>query len=135
GVIVVVAAGNENQDTCNVSPAAAEGAIAVGATELSNDKKADFSNFGNCTDIFASGRDIKSASFKSPFGSQTASGTSFSAPHVAGAVACIIAKEDLKPDEAAQKLDENSTKGVVLGLDKDTPNKFLFVKGSGPEKQ
>ncbi|CAG8506450.1 899_t:CDS:2 [Funneliformis mosseae] len=126
GIIVVVAAGNENQDTCNVSPAAADGAIAVGATELSNDKKADFSNFGKCTDIFAPGRDIESALFLSPVGSQTASGTSFSAPHVAGAVACIIANEDLNPEAAAKKLYKLSTKNTVEGISSDTPNQIFI---------
>ena len=52
GVTVVVAAGNEFQDACNVSPASATGAIAVGSTDI-NDKFSYFSNYGKCVDILA----------------------------------------------------------------------------------
>ncbi|CAI2168986.1 136_t:CDS:2 [Funneliformis geosporum] len=134
GIISVVAAGNDAQNACNFSPSATKEAITVGATELKNDEITSFSNFGKCVDIFAPGRDIESDLHFLPVGSQTASGTSFSAPHVAGAIACIIAKEDLTPDQAAKKLYERSTQKTVKGIDSDTPNKFLFVKGSGPEK-
>ena len=52
GVTVVVAAGNEAQDACNVSPASATGAITVGSTDK-DDKFSDFSNYGKCVDILA----------------------------------------------------------------------------------
>ena len=52
GVTVVVAAGNEYQDACNVSPASATGAIAVGSTDI-EDKFSYFSNYGKCVDILA----------------------------------------------------------------------------------
>ena len=52
GVTVVVGAGNEYQDACNVSPASATGAITVGSTDK-NDTFSNFSNYGKCVDILA----------------------------------------------------------------------------------
>lgn len=52
GVTVVVAAGNEFQDACNVSPASATDAITVGSTDI-DDKFSYFSNYGKCVDILA----------------------------------------------------------------------------------
>ncbi|KAJ8049815.1 hypothetical protein HOLleu_02727 [Holothuria leucospilota] len=54
GVTASVAAGNENQDACNVSPARVEEAITVSASD-SSDRRASFSNYGSCCDIFAPG--------------------------------------------------------------------------------
>ena len=60
GVSYAVAAGNENQNACNVSPARAPRANTVGAT-TSTDARSSFSNFGTCVDIFAPGSSITSA--------------------------------------------------------------------------
>merc|ERR1719264_445610 len=68
GVVVVVAAGNENDDACGYSPAHVPSAITVGATTKS-DARAAFSNYGSCLDIFAPGKDIVSASIESNTGS------------------------------------------------------------------
>lgn len=54
GIVVVVAAGNENEDACNSSPASAASAITVGAIDQ-NDNRASFSNYGSCVDIWAPG--------------------------------------------------------------------------------
>ena len=54
GIVVVVAAGNENTDACNSSPASAASAITVGAIDM-NDNRASFSNYGACVDIWAPG--------------------------------------------------------------------------------
>lgn len=45
GMVFAVAAGNDNSDACNYSPAAAENAITVGASTLYDDR-AYFSNYG-----------------------------------------------------------------------------------------
>jgi subtilisin family serine protease len=60
GVSFAIAAGNENQDACNTSPARVSQALTVGATDRS-DMRSSFSNFGSCVDVFAPGRDINSA--------------------------------------------------------------------------
>ena len=54
GMHFAVAAGNDNRDACNNSPAAAEKAITVGASTL-GDQRAYFSNHGPCVDVFAPG--------------------------------------------------------------------------------
>lgn len=62
GVIPVVAASNYNQDACNYTPARADGAVAVGATDIIDHLYA-FSNYGSCLNILAPGAAITSASF------------------------------------------------------------------------
>lgn len=47
GLVMVVAAGNENRDACVGSPGSEPTAITVGATD-SNDVRASYSNFGPC---------------------------------------------------------------------------------------
>ena len=63
GVTYAVAAGNENQNACNVSPASTPGALTVGATGMSGgtDVRASFSNWGGCVDVFDPGVSITSA--------------------------------------------------------------------------
>ena len=70
GVTVVVAAGNENSDACKFSPAHVPSAITVGSTDSRN-YRSSFSNYGSCTDIWAPGSSILSASHKSDTGSVT----------------------------------------------------------------
>lgn len=54
-MVFAVAAGNDNRDACKYSPAAAEHAITVGASNL-RDERAYFSNYGKCVDVFAPGK-------------------------------------------------------------------------------
>lgn len=82
GITCVVAAGNESQDARLVTPAHCREAITVGAFDAAN-RFADFSNFGPAVDVLAPGVAVRTTYL----GSQLAniSGTSFAAPHVAGA--------------------------------------------------
>lgn len=60
GIFLAVAAGNENVDARNSSPASESSVCTVGATDR-NDRKATYSNYGSVVDIFAPGTDIQSA--------------------------------------------------------------------------
>lgn len=105
GVVPVVAAGNENQDARNTSPASAPEAICVGAIDATNDSKARFSNFGQAVDIFAPGVDVLSVGVQSNTATNTLSGTSMASPHVAGLAAYLMTIEGLNdPNAVAQRI-------------------------------
>jgi subtilisin family serine protease len=87
GIAVAVAAGNNNQDACNYSPASASKALTVGAMTITN-ARSSFSNWGSCVDIFAPGSSIVSLS--STGGTSTKAGTSMASPHVAGVAALYL---------------------------------------------
>jgi subtilisin family serine protease len=89
GIPVVVAAGNESRDACQSSPARAPSAITVAASDR-YDRRAWFSNYGRCVDVFAPGVDVTSASVDSDTATWTDSGTSMAAPHAAGIVARML---------------------------------------------
>ena len=128
GMTMVVAAGNENQDACNVSPARADDALTVGSTQ-DNDNRSNFSNFGSCVDIFAPGTDITAAWHTSNAATNTISGTSMAAPHVAGAVALYKEGEpSATPAQAEAALVDKATSGVVGNPGQGSPNELLYTR-------
>ncbi len=95
-VIVLAAAGNGAEDACNVSPANARKVLAVGYTNI-NDERNENSNYGQCVDFYMPGNNVKVAKI-SPLNVaekgleeknlyRSASGSSFSVALAAGVVA------------------------------------------------
>ncbi len=132
GITYAVAAGNGNifgvgQPACNYSPARVPTAVTVGATDIT-DLRASFSNYGTCVDIFAPGVNITSAWNGSDNDTETISGTSMAAPHVAGAAAMGLAfRPNFTPQQIRDGLVNRATNGVVINPGAGSPNKLLYV--------
>ncbi|MGH3350321.1 MAG: S8 family peptidase [Nocardioides sp.] len=124
GVTYAVAAGNDYAaDACDSSPAAVPEAITVGATD-NTDAAADFSNIGECLDIFAPGVDITSS--WNDGATNTISGTSMATPHVAGAAALFLeANPSATPADVASGLTGAATPDVVTNPGTGSPNLLL----------
>jgi subtilisin family serine protease len=126
GVFVAVAAGNENQNACNVSPASAPVVTTVAAS-TSADAKASYSNYGSCVDLYGPGSSITSAWYTSTSAINTISGTSMATPHVAGVAALYkAARGDASQATIDSWLKNNATTNVITGNVSGTPNRLLF---------
>jgi subtilisin family serine protease len=134
GVTVVVAAGNENQNACNVSPSRAPNAITVGST-TSTDARSSFSNYGTCVDVFAPGSSITSSWYTSTTATNTISGTSMASPHVAGIAALYLqGAPSATPATVANAIITTSTLNVVTSAGTGSPNRLVYslLTGGGP---
>lgn len=131
-IIVVVAAGNENADALNYSPASAVGSniIVVGASD-SSDKKSSFSNYGSRVDIFAPGSNIMGAYLDNRVVSL--SGTSMATPLVAGVLATLMDKHNGDRQNAIEELYALASGNVLTSLPSGTKNLLVqFPTYTGP---
>jgi serine protease len=123
---IVVASGNENSDACDTSPASAKGVLTINAMDK-YDNRADFSNYGLCTDIYSTGVDIQSTI---P-GGKTAvySGTSMAVPNLVGVLNHYL---DMYPDlnmkGIKEKISSDATKDTIKGNPDKTNNLMVYLK-------
>jgi cerevisin len=139
GIHFAVAAGNDNADACNYSPAAAEKAVTVGASAI-DDSRAYFSNYGKCTDIFAPGLSILSTWIGSKYATNTISGTSMASPHICGLLAYYLSLQPaadseyslaaITPEKMKSNLLKIATEDALTDMPKGTPN-LLAWNGGG----
>jgi subtilisin family serine protease len=103
GVVLVAAAGNENT-SARVYPASISGSVVGIASTTDWDARSSFSNYGTADVWIASpGENVISTYPGGTYGSE--SGTSFSAPLVAGTVALMLSvKQPLNQSQAASAL-------------------------------
>jgi subtilisin family serine protease len=131
GVTYAVAAGNGNilgmaQNACNYSPARVGAALTIGATD-SSDRKASWSNYGNCVDWFAPGVSITSAWYTSNTATNTISGTSMATPHTAGVAAQYLqTNPGASPATVRTTLFNLTTKSIVTSSS-SVNNHLLFT--------
>lgn len=138
GIHFAVAAGNDNADACNYSPAASKNAVTVGASAI-DDSRAYFSNYGKCTDIFAPGLSIQSTWIGSKTAVNTISGTSMASPHICGLLAYYLSLQPasdseysvaaITPKELKSQLISIATVGVLTDMPSGTPNVLAWNGG------
>ena len=122
GVTYAIAAGNSSANACNYSPARVTAALTIAAS-TSSDTRAYFSNFGSCVDVYAPGASITSSWKLSDTSTNTISGTSMAAPHVAGVAALYLSTPGTDPSSTAVSsalLSNAAATGSIKILDSTT---------------
>lgn len=123
GVFFAIAAGNNNGNAANYSPASEPTAFTVAASDI-NDAKASFSNYGALVDAWAPGVSILSTWNDGQ--TNTISGTSMATPHIAGLAAYLLGTDAATVDTVGQTIVDLSTKNALTGVPSGTINAVAF---------
>jgi subtilisin family serine protease len=127
GVSYTVAAGGSATDAGNVSPARVVEALTIGASDI-NDCLSSSTNRGSVVDMFAPGVNINGVWNTTDTATATLSGSSLSAPHVAGAVGIYLEDHPTATAaEVANALVAASTKDRLCNVPPGTANRLLYV--------
>jgi subtilisin family serine protease len=150
GVLVVTAAGNLGLDTAQFGPAGVPGALTVAATDT-NDGRAPFSNWGAAVAVAAPGVDVLSLRAArtdmllyeqkdyrpgTAFVGQDkryyrATGTSFSAPLVAGLSSLLIARDPTLTNQQVTNIIKSTARDVgTPGVDQFTGYGLVDVRAA-----
>ncbi|KAI0526000.1 oryzin precursor [Xylaria bambusicola] len=125
GLFIAAAAGNSQTPVEFYAPAQYPTLCSIGAS-APDDAKATFSNYGNGIDLFAPGVDVIST--YNDGSTHVLSGTSMSAPHIAGLGAYLLTLEgDRDPIALCQRIQELATKDVVTNA--MSPNNMVAFNG------
>ncbi|KAI1430149.1 oryzin precursor [Xylaria sp. FL1777] len=127
GLFISAAAGNSQAPVEFFSPAQYPTVCSIAASAR-DDARAYFSNYGNGIDLFAPGVDVISTYNNGS--TAVLSGTSMSAPHIAGLGAYLLGLEgDRDPIALCARMQELATKNVVT--DSMSPNNMMAFNGAG----
>jgi subtilisin family serine protease len=130
GIVYTIAAMNNDADACNYSPARLPAALTVAASD-NTDRRASFSDYGSCVDLFAPGVAITSAFNTSDYATAVYYGTSMAAPHVAGAAALFLeANPGATPAQVVTALLNATTRNRISNPAPNTPNRLLYTNGT-----
>lgn len=127
GVSYAVAAGGSATDASNFSPARVVEALTIGASDRTDCLPSN-TNRGSVIDMFAPGVNITGPWNTGDVSTATLSGSSLSAPHVAGAVGIYLETHPTASAAAvAAALVAASTKDRLCRVPVGTPNRLLYV--------
>jgi hypothetical protein len=125
GFYFAAAAGNEDSDSCNSSPASVKEIFTVMASNKF-DTRASFSNYGRCSDIYSPGVNIKSTIPDNS--SAIYSGTSMATPILVGVLNHYIDKNpSLTMKTLKSKILNSGTKDVISKNPSNTKNILVYV--------
>eukprot|EP01061_Rhynchopus_euleeides_P006114 TRINITY_DN1518_c0_g1_i7.p1 TRINITY_DN1518_c0_g1~~TRINITY_DN1518_c0_g1_i7.p1 ORF type:complete len:978 (+),score=386.99 TRINITY_DN1518_c0_g1_i7:311-2935(+) len=99
-VVVVSAAGNGDEPSCEYSPSGAASSITVGLHDVNYNPQ--WSSYGKCVTLYAPGYEVWSADNKNATSYRYRSGTSMAAPHVS-AIAAVYLTERPQATPASVK--------------------------------
>ena len=131
GILVVTAAGNDNANTAEYTPANSPDAFTVGAVDSQN-QRAPYSNWGPGVQIYAPGHSILSVGYENDEAVVYRTGSSMACPHVAGLASYFKGLYGLDdPNDVIQTILKYAVNGTVG----DPKGGYNAVASNGQNKQ